>query len=437
MRAVDIILKKKGGLELTAEEIRFVVSGCVSGEVPDYQLAALLMAICFQGMSKAETAELTMAMEHSGDVVDLSAIPGIKVDKHSTGGVGDTTTLILAPLVAACGVPVAKMSGRGLGHTGGTLDKLESAKGVHVDMDTETFINTVKATNIAVVGQSADLVPADKALYALRDVTGTVDSIPLIASSIMSKKLAAGSDAIVLDVKTGSGAFMRDPKQAMALARVMVDIGDSVGRRTVALITDMSQPLGHAVGNALELREAILALRGEIPEDDPLMEVALALGERMLILGKAAKDGEEANRKLLDAKRSGAGLKKLRELLVALGGDGTCCDSPDALLGAKLIKPVTAGKAGFIEAMDTFAIGEASLLLGAGRSKKTDKIDPEVGLIMKVRLGDSVEKGSELAVIYANDLKKCKAAESALKSAITIGKNAPQTLPPLIYGCAE
>lgn len=437
MRAVDIILKKRYGHELTAEEIRFVVSGCVSGDIPDYQLSALLMAICFQGMSKAEIAELTMAMEHSGDVVDLSEIPGIKVDKHSTGGVGDTTTLILAPLVAACGVPVAKMSGRGLGHTGGTLDKLESVSGVKVDMDTKTFIQTVKQTGIAVIGQSANLVPADKILYALRDVTGTVDSIPLIASSIMSKKLAAGSDAIVLDVKTGSGAFMKNPEDAIALAKTMVEIGDSVGRRTVALITDMSQPLGHAVGNALELREAILALKGEIPEEDNLMQVALALGERMLILGGAATIPSEAREKLLEAKRSGAGLEKLRDLLKALGGDGRCCDHPDELLTAKHVIPFTAEKAGFVCSMDTLSIGEASLLLGAGRSKKTDVIDPAVGIVVHARLGDRVEKGTEIATLYANDEAKAAAAIAQLRAAIAIGKESPENLPPLIYGSAD
>ncbi len=437
MRAVDIILKKRYGHELTAAEIRFVVSGCVTGEVPDYQLSALLMAICFQGMSKSETAELTMAMEHSGEVVDLSEIPGIKVDKHSTGGVGDTTTLILAPLVAACGVPVAKMSGRGLGHTGGTLDKLESVTGVRVDLDTETFLRTVRRTGLAVIGQSASLVPADKILYALRDVTGTVDSIPLIASSIMSKKLAAGSDAIVLDVKTGSGAFMKDPKDAMTLARVMVEIGDSVGKRTVALITDMSQPLGRAVGNALELREAILALQGKIPEDDNLMKVALALGERMLLLGKAAKSAEEARAKLLDAKNSGAGLEKLKELLIALGGDGRCCDSPDDLLTARLVIPLRAEKGGFVCAMDTLAIGEASLLLGAGRSKKTDVIDPGVGIVFAVRLGERVEAGEEIATVYANDETRAQSAIKLLKEAVTIETTPPKALPPLIYGSAE
>lgn len=437
MRAVDIILKKRYGHELTAEEIRFVVSGCVSGDIPDYQLSALLMAICFQGMSKAEIAELTMAMEHSGDVVDLSEIPGIKVDKHSTGGVGDTTTLILAPLVAACGVPVAKMSGRGLGHTGGTLDKLESVPGVRVDMDTQTFIKTVKKTGIAVIGQSKNLVPADKILYALRDVTGTVDSIPLIASSIMSKKLAAGSDAIVLDVKTGSGAFMKNPEDAMALARTMVEIGDSVGRRTVALITDMSQPLGHAVGNALELREAILALKGEISEFDNLMQVALSLGEKMLILGGAANTPQEAREKLLEAKRSGAGLNKLRKLLIALGGDGRCCDHPDELLTAKFVIPLVAEEAGYVRKMDTLAIGEASLLLGAGRSKKTDVIDPAVGLIVHPRLGDRLEKGDVIATIYANDEAKAASAMALLKESIIMSKDAPAGLPPLIYGTAE
>ena len=433
VRAVDLILKKKQGGELTTEEINGLIRGYVAREIPDYQMSALLMAICFRGMTRRETSDLTMAMTHSGDVVDLSAIKGIKVDKHSTGGVGDTTTLILGPLVAACGVPVAKMSGRGLGHTGGTLDKLEAIEGVSVSMTVERFIEVVQQTGIAVIGQTGNLVPADKLLYALRDVTGTIDSIPLIASSIMSKKIAAGSDAIVLDVKTGSGAFMQKKEDAFALAREMVGIGEAVGRKTVAVVTDMNQPLGMAIGNALEVREAILALSGKIPQDDPLIEVVLLLGSEMLRLGGAAGTEQEAREKLLRALQSGAGLEKLRTLLRSLGGDGRCCDDPDSLLRARRQIDIAAEQDGIVGKMNAVAIGEASLLLGAGRVTKEDQIDPDVGIVMNVRLGDPVKKGQPLARFYVNRETELAAAEELFRLAVTITQEAPQHSP-MVYG---
>ena len=433
VRAVDLILKKKQGEALSTEEINALISEYTARRVPDYQMAALLMAICFRGMNERETFDLTMAMVHSGDVVDLSAIPGIKVDKHSTGGVGDTTTLLLAPLAAACGVPVAKISGRGLGHTGGTLDKLESVRGVSVSMEMERFVRVVQESGLAVIGQTANLVPADKMLYALRDVTGTVDSIPLIASSIMSKKIAAGSDAIVLDVKTGSGAFMHEKEDAFALAREMVRLGRRAGRKTVAVVTDMNQPLGMAVGNAIEVRETILALSGKIPPDDPLIEVVLLLGTQMLRLSGVAKTDEEAREKLLHALQSGAGLEKFRALLCALGGDGRCCDDPDSLLRARRTIDIPAPCDGYVSGMNALEIGEASLLLGAGRATKEDKIDPDVGLIMNVRVGSPVRQGEPLARFYVNDETNLDAAKEHFLQGIFFA-NEPVERPPMVYG---
>ena len=433
MRMVDIILKKRYGGELTADEIEYFIQGYVAGEIPDYQAAAFLMAVCWRGMTREEISRLTMSMTYSGEVVDLSAIPGVKVDKHSTGGVGDTTTLVVTPLVAACGVPVAKMSGRGLGHTGGTLDKLESLPGVSVSLDIDAFIELVKRTGIAVIGQTGNLVPADKLLYALRDVTGTVDSIPLIASSIMSKKIAAGSDAIVLDVKMGSGAFMRTREEAFELGRVMVDIGSAVGRQVVAVVTDMNQPLGMAVGNALEVQEAIEALSGQIPETDPLVEVSLLLGKYMLLLGGVAGTEEEAGKMLRHALRNGSGLQNLREMIAGLGGDGSCCDDPASLARARRKIPVCAQRGGFVHGMNAVKIGEASLLLGAGRTKKGDRIDGDVGLVMKKRVGDRVEQGEPLAIFHVNDEKKLQEAETLFLSAVEIGE-APMERPPMVYG---
>jgi len=436
MRMVDIILKKKEGNALEKREIEYVIEGCCSGSIPEYQLSALLMAICFQGMTPEETAYLTEAMLYSGDVIDQSGIPGIKVDKHSTGGVADTTTLILAPLVAACGAPVAKISGRGLGHTGGTLDKLESVPGLSVNMTAEAFEQAVREHGIAVMGQTENLVPADKKLYALRDVTGTVGSIPLIASSIMSKKFASGSDAIVLDVKTGNGAFMATTASAELLAREMVQLGKAMNRKVVAFVTDMNQPLGSAVGNGLELYEAITALRGGMAWETPLMQLVLALGEQMLLLSGAAQNEAEARSRLMQAVEDGSGLNKLRLLLKDLGGTDECCDDPEVLLKAKRQVCVKTEQEGYVTAMETVRIGEAAMLLGAGRSKKEEKIDHDVGLVMKVRIGDRVSAGQTLAVFHVNEEKKLRSAMTCLKEAVHIGAEKPESTP-LIYNLIQ
>ena len=425
LRMVDLITKKRNGGEFSKEEIGFFIEGCIHKAIPDYQISALLMAICFVGMTKQETADLTIAMARSGDCIDLSSIQGIKVDKHSTGGVGDTTTLILAPLVAACGVPVAKMSGRGLGHTGGTLDKLESIPGVRIDENIDDFIEIVRSNKLAIIGQTDNLVPADKIVYALRDVTGTVDSIPLIASSIMSKKIAAGCDAIVLDVKTGSGAFMREKEDAFALGSEMVGIGALVNRETIAVITDMNQPLGMAVGNALEVVEAIEALSGSIDCKDPLMDVSLLLGSYMLMLAKAADSIEDARNKLIHALHSGAGKQKLRELITALGGDGSCIDYPESLLKVHRKIDLSCQTDGFIASMDTMQMGLCAQLLGAGRATKTDIIDPYTGFVMKKRIGDCVHKGDTLCTLYVNDDKRLDEVTAQLRDAIHIESQKP------------
>ena len=400
MRMVDLIAKKRDGGELTTEEIRFIIEGYTKGEIPDYQVSALAMAIYFRDMTERERADLTMAMVHSGETVDLSAIEGIKVDKHSTGGVGDTTTLVLAPLVAALGIPVAKMSGRGLGHTGGTIDKLESIKGFTVEYSKKEFIDKVNRHKIAVIGQTADLAPADKKLYALRDVTATVESIPLIASSVMSKKIAGGADAIVLDVKTGSGAFMKTLEEARALAEAMVSIGNRLGRRTTAVISDMSQPLGYAVGNALEVREAIETLRGRGPKD--LEELCLALGGQMVMLAGKAGSAEEAEEKLREVLRSGKALEKFREWIESQGGDPFVADDPDRLPRAAFQIGVPARKGGVVAEIVADQIGLAAMMLGAGRSTKESEIDLSVGLVLHKKIGDPVEEGETLATIHAN-----------------------------------
>lgn len=400
MRMVDIIEKKRDGKSLSKEEIEFFIKGYTNGDIPDYQASSLAMAIFFQDMNDEERAALTMAMVNSGDVIDLSKINGIKVDKHSTGGVGDTTTLVLAPLVAAVGVPVAKMSGRGLGHTGGTIDKLESIKGFHVEISEEDFIKLVNENQVAVIGQSGNLTPADKKLYALRDVTGTVNSIPLIASSIMSKKIAAGADAIVLDVKTGNGAFMKTLEDAEALAHAMVSIGNYVGRNTMAIISDMSQPLGRAIGNALELKEAIDTLNGKGPED--LTELVLTLGSQMVVLANRANTLEEARQLLNEAIENGSALEKFKTFLENQGGDASVVDAPELLPTATYQIEYKAQSSGVVSELIANEIGVASMMLGAGRQTKEDEIDLSVGIVLNKKVGDVVKEGESLLTIHSN-----------------------------------
>ncbi|MGX0311320.1 pyrimidine-nucleoside phosphorylase [Staphylococcus epidermidis] len=417
MRMIDIIEKKRDGKSLTREEIEFFVNGYTRGEVPDYQASSLAMAIFFQDMNDEERAALTMSMVNSGERIDLSDINGIKVDKHSTGGVGDTTTLVLAPLVAAVGVPVAKMSGRGLGHTGGTIDKLESVKGFNVEISEKDFIKLVNDNQVAVIGQSGNLTPADKKLYALRDVTGTVNSIPLIASSIMSKKIAAGADAIVLDVKTGSGAFMKTLDDAEALAHAMVRIGNNVGRNTMAIISDMSQPLGNAVGNALELKEAIATLKGNGPKD--LTELVLTLGSQMVVLAEQAESLDEARQMLVDAIKTGKALNKFKTFLSNQGGDDSIVHSPEKLPSAKYQVEFRAKKDGFITEIIANEIGVASMMLGAGRQTKEDDIDLGVGIVLNKKVGEHVEKGENILTIHTNT-KKIDDILNKLDNSITI-----------------
>ena len=417
MRMIDIIEKKRDGMSLTREEIEFFVNGYTRGEVPDYQASSLAMAIFFQDMNDEERAALTMSMVNSGERIDLSDINGIKVDKHSTGGVGDTTTLVLAPLVAAVGVPVAKMSGRGLGHTGGTIDKLESVKGFNVEISEKDFIKLVNDDQVAVIGQSGNLTPADKKLYALRDVTGTVNSIPLIASSIMSKKIAGGADAIVLDVKTGSGAFMKTLDDAEALAHAMVRIGNNVGRNTMAIISDMSQPLGNAVGNALELKEAIATLKGNGPKD--LTELVLTLGSQMVVLAEQAASLDEARQMLVDAIKTGKALNKFKTFLSNQGGDDSIVDSPEKLPSAKYQVEFKAKKDGFITEIIANEIGVASMMLGAGRQTKEDVIDLGVGIVLNKKVGEHVEKGENILTIHTNT-KKIDDILNKLDNSITI-----------------
>lgn len=430
MNMLDLIIKKKLGGELDQQEIDAFVEAAARGTAPDYQLAALLMAIRLNGMTPEETTRLTLAMRDSGDVADLSAIPGVKVDKHSTGGVGDTTTLVLAPLVAACGVPVAKMSGRGLGHTGGTLDKLESIPGLSVEESEEQFIRQVKEIGVAVIGQTGSLAPADKTLYALRDVTATVDSLPLIASSIMSKKLASGADAIVLDVKTGSGAIMQTLEGSIELGRAMVDIGTLAGKPVTAVITGMEQPLGTHIGNALEVKDAIDVLSGRTQGD--LLEVSLLLGAHMLVLAGCAADTTEGRAKLEAALHSGAGLDRLRAMIRAQGGDPRVCDDTGLLPQPAVIRRVTAGCTGYVQAMDTMALGYAAQAMGAGRMRKTDALDYSVGFILPVRIGDLLTPERELCTLYARNDEEANRAEAAIRAAITIGEEQPAR-PPLCY----
>ncbi len=423
MEIVDIIIKKRNGGTLNEDEIRFFVDGCTAGSIPDYQISAFLMAVWFSGMDKDETLNLTLRMAESGDLIDLSKIPGVKVDKHSTGGVGDTTTLITVPLVAACGGRVAKISGRGLGHTGGTLDKLESIPGMSVFLDMKRFIKNVSDHGLAITGQTGDLVPADKKLYALRDVTGTIDSVSLIASSIMSKKIASGSDAVVLDVKTGSGAFMRDPAGAVSLAKLMVDIGILSGRKTMAIVSDMNQPLGNAVGNAIEVKEAVGILKGEYQGD--LKDVSLELAACMLIAGETLKTRDEAVAGVKDAIASGRALEKLGIMIEAQGGNPGIIENTDLLPESREKISFRADKTGYIVSIEASEIGMASLLLGAGRRKKTDSIDPAVGIWMKKRLGDYVRKGDELGIFHVNSRSGLEESFARFREAVKISASPP------------
>ena len=436
MIVTELIEKKRDRGEMTREELEFLVNGLVEGSVQDCQMSAWMMAVCINGMTEREISDLTEIMMHSGETVDLSDLPGVKVDKHSTGGVGDTTTLVVAPLVAACGGTVAKMSGRGLAHSGGTLDKLESVPGVSIEQPMERFKEIVRKIGVAVIGQSGDLVPADKKMYALRDVTGTVQSIPLIASSIMSKKLAAGADAIVLDVKTGNGAFMNTLEDSRRLAREMVRIGDSLGRRTVAIITDMNRPLGMAIGNGLEMKEAIEVLTGKIPENDPLVEVCMTLGSQMLMVSGLAESRAEAKEKLLEALRSGLGFGKLREMLRAMGGDTLFVDEPWRLVQVNKLIPVYPEKEGYIGAIDAKKLGIAAALLGAGRFRKEDVVDPAVGILMKKRYGDRVGENDEYACLYVNNDERLEEALALVREAVTVTEEAPEALP-LVYDIIE
>ncbi|MEE3489068.1 MAG: thymidine phosphorylase [Bulleidia sp.] len=435
MRFVDTIEKKADGGVLSKQEIDDMISGYVSGEIPDYQMSSMMMAILQRGMNDVEATELTRAMMHSGDVVDLSDLPGVKVDKHSTGGVGDTTTLVVAPLVAACGGTVAKMSGRGLGHTGGTLDKLESIPGTNIEQSMENFKRIVRENGVCVIGQTGNLVPADKKMYALRDVTATVRSIPLIASSIMSKKLASGADCIVLDVKTGSGAFMRTKEEAFELAQLMTNIGKLAGRKVRAVVTDMNQPLGMAVGNALEVREAVQVLSGEVPETDPLYEVCMILGSQLLQMAELAGDDAQARKMLREKIDDRSGLRKLQNMFRLMGGDESyvCVERMDELVQVKKHVAVEALSDGYVSSMNAEEIGTAAQMLGAGRAKKEDPVDPAVGLVMKVRCGYQVKKGDMLCDLYVNDDSHLEEVVNLLHQAIHVTPELGET-EPMVYG---
>ena len=429
MRMYDLIMRKRNGGVLTEEEIQYMIRAYVAGEIPDYQMASFLMAVYFQGMTEEETLAMTLAAAHSGEMGDLSGIEGIKADKHSTGGVGDKTTLIVAPIVAACGVKVAKMSGRGLGHTGGTVDKLESIPGFQTTLTREAFFQVVNRTGLSIIGQSGNLAPADKKLYALRDVTATVDSIPLIAVSIMSKKLAAGSDCILLDVKTGSGAFMKSVEESVALAQEMVSIGEHAGRKTVALITDMDVPLGYAVGNSLEVIEAVDTLRGQGPED--LTEVCKKLAANMVCLaGRGTL--KECGRMVDEAIESGRALERLTAMVEAQGGDSSVIKDTDLFLKAPYTHEVKAKESGYMVSMDTESCGIASSMLGAGRETKDSTIDFSAGIVLKKKVGDLVKAGDTLAVMYASEKERFQTAEERYQRAVKIGDRKPE-VKPLIY----
>lgn len=428
MRMVDLIEKKRDGNELSKEEIEYIVTNYTNGKIPDYQVSALLMAIFYQDMTNEEITNLTLAIANSGDVIDLSSLEGIKVDKHSTGGVGDTTTLILAPLAASVGVTVAKMSGRGLGYTGGTLDKLEAITGFQIELSDEAFVRIVNESKVAVIGQSGNLAPADKKLYALRDVTATVDSLPLIASSIMSKKIAAGADAIVLDVTTGDGAFMKNIEDARRLAKTMTSIGKLANRETVAVISDMSEPLGEAIGNSLEVVEAIETLQGNGPED--LVEMCYALGSQMVVLAGKAKTIDEARTLLQEALESGKALAKFKEMIQNQGGDPTIVEQPERILTARYTMELPAKQSGVVSKIVANELGIAAMMLGAGRKTKEDDIDHAVGLKLHKKIGDTVTKGESLLTIYSNDEEISSVIELLYKN-IEIGESAMK--PTLIH----
>ena len=430
MRMYDLIMKKRKGEELTTEEINFFVDGFTKGEIPDYQASAMLMAIFFNKMNKRETADLTNAMVESGDKIDLSNIKGVKVDKHSTGGVGDKTSICLTPLVASLGIPVAKMSGRGLGHTGGTIDKLETFKGFSVELTEEQFMENVNKINIAIMGQSGNLVPADKKLYALRDVTATVDNMSLIASSIMSKKLASGADAIVLDVKVGDGAFMKTPETAKELAQEMVDIGKHLGRETIGVISDMDQPLGYAIGNSLEVIEAIELLKGNGPKD--LLELTLTIGSNMLLCAKMAESEEEARKMLMENIKNGKGLEKLKDFVKAQGGDISPIDDYSKFPQAKYVEKVTSPVDGYITKIHAEAFGLIAMELGAGRATKEREIDLAVGIVLNKKRGEKVNKGDVLAYIHSNNEEKIEKARKSILENIVIEDSYDLNIP-LIY----
>ena len=426
MRMYDLIEKKRDGGRLTKDEIDFIINGYVDGIIPDYQISAWLMAVFFVGMDDEEILNLTQAMAHSGDMVDLSPIEGIKVDKHSTGGVGDKTTLIVAPIVAANGVKVAKMSGRGLGHTGGTVDKLESIPGYRTDLSEKEFFDVVRSTGLSVIGQSGNLTPADKKLYALRDVTATVNSIPLIASSIMSKKIAAGSDAILLDVKVGSGAFMRSVDDAVKLAQVMCRLGEKAGRKTRALITDMDKPLGWAIGNSLEVTEAVNTLSGKGPKD--LTHECIMLASQMMVLAGLGSE-QECEEKAKRVIEDGSALNKLMLMVKAQGGDESVIADPSNFGSAKIVREVKAPWDGYIVSMDSEGIGVASQILGAGRETLEDTIDYLAGIILNKKTGDKVSKGDIIARLYTNDESKIEASLKRFLSSVVIGDNEPESKP--------
>jgi len=424
---VELILKKRKGFELSKDEYTSIIEGFISGDIPDYQVSSFLMAVYFNGMSSEETANLTDIMMHSGEVIDLSAIEGIKVDKHSTGGVGDKTTLILAPLVAAAGVPVAKMSGRGLGHTGGTIDKMESIKGLSVELSRTDFIAHIKKHNIALCGQNANLVPADKKLYALRDVTGTVDNISLISSSIMSKKLACGADAIVIDIKVGHGAFMKTVKDAEALAEMMISIGSRMNKSVTAVITSMNEPLGLTIGNALEVKEAIDTLKGNGPDD--LTDLCLELGSRMLVLAEVAKTHDEGVEILKKLIASGAAFAKFKELVAAQGGDLSVIEEPDLLPRSQFSYEYKSNSEGYISELNALDIGIASVKLGAGRETKASHIDHGAGIILKKKIGDAIKKNEVLAMLYSNSESNFEKAQALMDAAYTVSKEKPAYKP--------